>query len=345
MRWISSLFLLALTSMSYGWHTQISLNGGGYWRTRAVVLLDNPSDKPQIGVQVIIPIGKTLPNLPFEGRNANEIRVCDEQGNELRFDIRSQEGEPRRKGKLQRDDLLSFLADVPPKGSTKYFVYADNPLAWEVSDFIKTGLTNGSFEVGKGEPFDWERVHEDAQHQLFWVEGVAKTGKRSVQTVVSEGAEPTWVKFHQTHIPVTPKATYRFQGWVRAENVKGFAGWFVHVFSDKGEWLINRVMNSGGGTYDWTPVEFTFNAPENARWATVGTVLFGTGTAWFDDASFDLADKTKSALKVRVVTLETRNLAERLQPSDWLSEPEWDERVPINVHNFDAQTVTVLVFA
>jgi hypothetical protein len=49
-------------------------------------------------------------------------------------------------------------------------VYADNPKAWVVPDYLKTGLTNGSFEAGDKDPLDWERVEEDAQHRLFWVE-------------------------------------------------------------------------------------------------------------------------------------------------------------------------------
>jgi hypothetical protein len=211
-----------------------------------------------------------LPDLPFANKEAKAIRVCDERGRELKFDLRTPQGEVRRTGFLQAGDLLSFLAEVPAKGVARYFVYADNPKAWVVPDYLKTGLTNGSFEAGDKDPTDWERVEEDAQHRLFWVEGVARTGKRSVQTVVSEGAQPTWVKFHQTHIPLVPGMTYRFRGWVKAEKVKGFAGWFIHVFGEKGEWLINRVLNAGGGTYDWNSVEFTFTAPENARWATVG---------------------------------------------------------------------------
>jgi hypothetical protein len=259
--------------------------------------VENPSDKPQIGAPVTLRIGKSLPDLPFANKEAKAIRVCDERGRELKFDLRTPQGEVRRTGFLQAGDLLSFLAEVPAKGVARYFVYADNPKAWVVPDYLKTGLTNGSFEAGDKDPTDWERVEEDAQHRLFWVEGVARTGKRSVQTVVSEGAQPTWVKFHQTHIPLVPGMTYRFRGWVKAEKVKGFAGWFIHVFGEKGEWLINRVLNAGGGTYDWNSVEFTFTAPENARWATVGTVLFGTGIAWFDDASLEPADKFKQALR------------------------------------------------
>ncbi len=346
MKWHFVFFvLLFVCSSVFAWHGWLACDGGGYWRTRAVVTIENPSDKPQIGAPVTLRIGKSLPNLPFVNKEAKAIRVCDERGRELKFDLRTAQGEPRRIGFLQLGDTLSFLAEVPPKGVARYFVYADNPNAWTVPDFLKTGLTNGSFEVGGNDPTDWERVEEDAQHRLFWVEGVARTGKRSVQTIVSEGAPSTWVKFHQTHIPIVPGLTYRFRGWVKAENVKGFAGWFVHVFGETGEWLINRVLNAGGGTYEWRPVEFTFTAPENTRWATVGTVLFGTGVAWFDDAFFEPIDKTKQLLRARVATVETRLLTLRLDASPWESKRAWDKRVPLTVYNFDSQTAVTLVYA
>jgi len=345
MRWWLFFTFLPFVSVAGAWHGRLACDGGGYWRTRAVVIVENPSDKPQIGAPVTLRIGKSLPDLPFANKEAKAIRVCDERGRELKFDLRTPQGEVRRTGFLQAGDLLSFLAEVPAKGVARYFVYADNPKAWVVPDYLKTGLTNGSFEAGDKDPTDWERVEEDAQHRLFWVEGVARTGKRSVQTVVSEGAQPTWVKFHQTHIPLVPGMTYRFRGWVKAEKVKGFAGWFIHVFGEKGEWLINRVLNAGGGTYDWNSVEFTFTAPENARWATVGTVLFGTGIAWFDDASLEPADKFKQALRARVATVETRLLTLRVDASNWSEAQGWDKRVPLVVYNFENQTAVALVFA
>lgn len=337
--------LFAFLSVTFAWHGRLVCDGGCYWRTKAVVIVENPSDRPQIGAPVTLQIGKSLPALPFANKEAKSIRVCDERGRELKFDLRTPSGEVRRTGFLQLGDSLSFLGEVPPKGVARYFVYVDNPKAWVVPDFLKTGLTNGSFEAGESDPADWERWGEDSQHRLFWVEGMARTGRKSVQTVVDEKAAPTWVKFQQTHIPVVPGLTCRFRGWVKAEKVKGFAGWFIHVFSESGEWLINRVLNAGGGTYDWSSVEFTFTAPENARWATVGTALFGTGTAWFDDASFEHADKTKQMLRARVTTVESMVLTIRSSTSVWKGEKAWDKRVPLTVYNFENQTVVALVYA
>ncbi len=346
MRLVGLVALLGLLSLGAGaWHQRLAYDGGGYWQTRAIVVVRNLSDRPIVGIPLQLTIGTKLPDLPFAGKEARALRVCDGRGRELKFDLRSRQEVPRYEGRLQAGDTLAFFVEVPAKGQGRYFVYADNPQAWCAPETVKTKLTNGSFEVGENDPADWQRVEEDALHQLAWVEGIARTGKRSVQTRVAENAPPTWVKFHQTHIPVIPNTTYRLRGWVKAEKVKGTAGWFIHVFGERGEWLINQVLNAGDGTYDWRLVEWTFTTPEKGRWATVGTVLYGTGTAWFDDVSLEPATGESIPLQVQVVGIETQRLTPLLKPSLWTAAKGWQERVPLIVYHFGDQATEALVYA
>ncbi len=335
---------LALTP-AVAWHHPLAGDGGGYWQTRIVVEVSNSTDRPQTGVPITLTVGTALPSLPLAGKEVKALRVCDEAGRELLFDLRTADGLPRRSGKAQVGDRLAFFVALAPKSTARFFVYADNPKAWALPDFLRMALSNRSFEMGEDNPADWERVDEDAAHRLAWVTGVARTGKRSVQTVVAEGAPPTWVKFQQSRIPVIPNATYRLRGFVKAQDVKGSAGWFIHVFGEKGEWLINRVLNAGEGTYDWRPVEFTFTVPENGRWATVGTVLYGTGMAWFDDVTLEMLSDSLPSLSVKVVGVETMALTPHLQASAWLKGEGWRERVPLIVHHFDDRPTTALVYA
>ncbi len=339
------LLLGLLAAEAVAWHLRLAGDGGGFWQTRAVIVVTNQSAQPLRGAPVVLPIGSKLPSLPFAGKEAKAIRICDERGRELKFDLRTPDGLPRREGLLQAGDHLSFLAEVPAKSQARFFAYADNPHAWRLPDFLRTGLINGSFESGEKDPTDWERLEEDDAHQLAWVEGVARTGKRSVQTRVTENAPPTWVKFAQHHIPVTPNTTYRLLGWVKAEKVKGTAGWFIHVFGERGEWLINQVLNAGDGTYDWRPIEWTFTVPENGRWATVGTVLYGTGTAWFDDVSLEPLTKGEPILKTTVANVETISLTPLLKPSVWADAKIWRERVPIVVRHLGDTATEALVYA
>jgi len=92
MRWWLFFTFLPFVSVAGAWHGRLACDGGGYWRTRAVVIVENPSDKPQIGAPVTLRIGKSLPDLPFANKEAKAIRVCDERGRELKFDLRTTSG-------------------------------------------------------------------------------------------------------------------------------------------------------------------------------------------------------------------------------------------------------------
>ena len=306
----------------------LSYDGGGYWHRCLTVEVVNPSDHPLEGEFVEVIVGTDIP-LTDEGIKA--IRICDRDGRELLYDIRSAEGEPRRKGRLQNGDRLIFPVWVPAGGEARYLIYAHNPRAWPVPDFIKSGLINGGFEAGRDDPSEWIRVGEDESHHLYWTDETSHSGKRCVKCVVNPGAQPTWVKFYQRDIPLRPGVRYRFKGWVKAKNVKGKAGWYIHVFGDR-EWLINRVFSAGEGSYGWRPIEWQFTAPEGARIAHIGTVLYGTGAAWFDDAELEPVDR--SPLKARFVGEKSIELRSIKGERKW-AQGRWRWRVPIIVHNFE----------
>ena len=52
------------------------------------------------------------------------------------------------------------------------------------------------------------------------------------------------------------------------------------------------MLSGGAGTYGWKEVVAEFTAPAEADRADLGTVLYGTGTAWFDDVSLECLDRS-----------------------------------------------------
>ncbi len=342
MKGLRVLVIFALSAQAWGWDHSLSYPGGGYWRTLITVRVENVGPNPIAHYPISLVVG---PDLPLAGREVKALRIVTDRGEELMYDVITPDGAPRRSGLLQVGDRVSFLTSIPSRTDRRYYLYADNPSAWAPPEFARTSLISGGFEAGDRDPAGWERVDEDSQHRLYWVTEHARSGRRSVKTVVDPGAPPTWVKFHQTGIPAVEGRTYRFRGWVRAEGVTGVAGWFIHVFSEKGDWLVNRVLNAGEGTYDWRPVEWTLTIPQGGRIATVGTVLYGTGTAWFDDVSLDPIDPDPLHLKVTVVGTERVLLTERLSPPPRSAVSGWQERFPLIVHHFPSQPSHTLVFA
>ena len=43
--------------------------------------------------------------------------------------------------------------------------------------------------------------------------------------------------------------------WVKARNVVGDAGWYIHVGNEKNSMLISPMPQAGDGTFDWRQIE------------------------------------------------------------------------------------------
>ncbi|HOM16805.1 MAG TPA: DUF4091 domain-containing protein, partial [Thermoguttaceae bacterium] len=177
---------------------------------------------------------------------------------------------------------------------------------------------NGDVEQGEGDtPTGWVHDRPDSQHRTEWTTENPRSGRRCLKTVVADGAPPSWIATRQSNISVHPGGRYRFRAWVRAEGVKGYAGWYLHLGNSQQPMISAPMLNAGGGTYDWKQVELEFQVPAGADRLSLGTVLWGTGTAWFDLAELECLDMPGFELEVsRPERLRLQQLA---PPSDWPS--------------------------
>ena len=153
--------------------------------------------------------------------------------------------------------------------------------------------------------------------------------------MVADGAEPTWIATRQQGIPIVGGAKYAMRAWVKAENVKGYAGWYIHVGNAKKPMMIAPMLTAGKGTFDWKQVTAEFTAPADANLADLGTVLRGTGTAWFDNVTLEC--QQAGTLRARAGApngswpgLARRRLACAIAPNGLT----WDHRVLVRVFNF-----------
>ena len=274
------------------WHADLSYAGGGYWRCRVPVVVSNETGRDAQGRTVEVRVGREDGELDLAGQSVASLRVCDSLGGELLYDLIAADGAPRREGTLAEGDRLLFGVECTSGASVTYYVYAENPEAAAVPDFLGAAspFMNGSFEEGADAPRGWQPAESSDQHRLAWVEESPHSGRRCVRCVVAPGAVPNWVKWMQENVGVVPDADYRLEAWVKAKDAKGGVGWFVHVHGAK-PMVVNQVANAGEGTYDWKRVEIAFHTPPDAARATIGTMLHGAGTAWYDDAALVLLTK------------------------------------------------------
>lgn len=326
------------------WHQALYLGNDGYWRQRVPIVVTNPGPAAQAGLPVAIPVGAADGQVPLVGVPADGIRLCTESGTEFLWALTAPDGQPVRRGPVPVGSTLYVPADCPAGGQATLYLYFDNPAAWAVADFLvpARGLRNGGLEDGSGEaPAEWHHDSNDETHRTFWAAENPHTGKKCLKTVVADGAAETWIATRQRDIHIVGGGKYRLQAWVKAENVKGFAGWYIHVGNAQNSMIISPMLNAGPGTYDWKELSAEFTAPADADLADVGTVLRGTGTAWFDDVRLSLLDATVQAVSARALPPERIPLLQDLgADAPWPAGnagKDWDFRFPVHVMNLGAQ--------
>jgi hypothetical protein len=348
MKRMAYLFVLVATAVwaAPAWHQGLYLGNEGIWRQRFPIVINNPGPRALAGDVVGIPVGGAEGQAPLEGLLADGLRLCSEAGTEFLWAVVAADGQPVRRGPVPAGSTLFVPAECPAGGQATIYLYADNPAAWAVPDFLSplTGLRNGGMEEGSGEaPAEWHHDANDATHRTAWVTEAPHAGRKCLKTVVAEGAEETWIATRQGDIGIVGGSRYRMQAWVRAENVRGYAGWYIHVGNGQNPMIISPMLSGGAGTYDWKEVTAEFAAPTDADRADLGTVLRGTGTAWFDDVTLTLLDKTAPQVTARALPVERIPLAHDVGAAapwpDGAGDEGWAYRLPVRVLNLSQQVL------
>ena len=335
---------LCASGATVRWHHDLAHANGGYWRMRVAVTVSNDTGQDAAGRPVEVRVGEGRGELPLVGQRVAALRVCNAEGAEMLWDLLARDGSPRREGALAEGDRLLFGVECATGAKAVYCAYADNPEALPVAEFLAAArpFENGGFEQGADTaPLHWREVETDDEHRMSWVAESPHGGKRCARCDVDAGAAPSWVKYVQEGVRVLPDADYRLEAWARAKDAKGRVGWFIHVHGDK-PMVVNKHQDLGEGTYDWRKVAVDFHTPPDGVSLTVGTVLRGTGTAWYDDATVTLLTKTAPPLRAVAGALERHALAVAPAPADWRVRGA-DHRAEIQVRNWQAEAARPLV--
>ncbi len=313
------------------WAAELTYSGGGYWTTRVPITVTAPARTPLEGLPVTITLSGADGTRSLMGKRVAGLRAVNENGAELVLGLETSGGILKRDGVLAQGDRISVPVAAGPGKTQRVYLYAGNPRAWLPPEwFGAAALANGGFEAGKSEPAAWRPAAVDAQHRMVRQQGGARSGKWCARCEVDPGAAPTWVKYQQGGIRVLPGEKYRFTGWVKARDVRGRVGWYVHVDGKRPQ-LVNK-SETWDGTFDWRMATIEFEVPPGGSVLSCGTLLHGSGTAWFDDARLE---KTTAAAQpeVRVGSAETLRLRRMPTPAAWRAGPDWRWRAEIMVRN------------
>lgn len=330
------------------WHHPLYLHWGGYWKSRVRVTYHNRGARDLAGYPVALPVvspgsfsAGAASGIPLAGRNIRDIRVCTADGTELLWAACDEDMVSFTEGTFPPKGWLVVPVTCPARGKTEFFVYFDNPEAIEVPDYFsaKPCPINCGVEKGEGEtPSGWQHDASGPDRRAYWSNENPHSGAKCLAIEVQPGSKPSWIATRQTGVAVVPGVRYRFRAWVRAENVEGYAGWYIHVGNAENPMMIAPTISGGGGTYDWKQVEAEFTAPEGATTASLGTVLWGTGRAWFDDVEWEMDPQ---ACEVVIHSPESSALAEVDETQAWPSSQEnhflGNQRLHLELLNFDTQ--------
>ena len=146
------------------WPPALYLANGGYWPERVAITITNASAEAVAGQ----PLAISIPM--FDGVRVESLRVSREDGVELSFDIRNAEGAPKHAGLFGAQDRLIVPVECTAGAATNIYVYAGNPKAWAVPDFLSgkaadTALSEPrglSFSVGLIERLDLKAASQIA---------------------------------------------------------------------------------------------------------------------------------------------------------------------------------------
>lgn len=263
--------LAASAGAAVDWHHPLYLGNGELWRQRVPVTMRNAGDADALGQPVTLAIGTAPGEADLEGLAAEAIRVCDADGVEMLYAIADAAGRAVETGPIPAGGTVTIPVECPAGATVTYYIYADNPAAWRVPDHWRSvgRLRNGGVEEGQGDtPDGWAHDTNDETHQTAWVTENPRSGTRCLKTTVAAGAEATWIATRQGGIQIVGGARYVMTAWVKAQDVVGFAGWYIHVGNDDNFMLISPMLDGGGGTYDWKQVRAEFTAPPRLTWLT-----------------------------------------------------------------------------
>lgn len=334
------LIFLVVAQPPAPWRHPLYLGNGEPWSRRVPIVVTNSSDRPIAGATVALKIGRGDGEADLVGADATALRVCNEKGDEMLFLVTAADGSSVPVGPIPAGAMLSIPVECAAHSQARYYAHFDNPRAWQVPEFwTSTGaLQNGGMEEGEGDaPRGWRHDDGDQKHRALWCSDTSHTGRRCLKTVVEPGAEPSWISTRQGNLRIVGGARYTMTAWVKAQDVVGEAGWYIHVGNAQNSMISSPMLLGGGGTYDWKQVRAEFTAPPDADVADLGTVLRGTGTAWFDDVALT-CEGGDARITARADPAERLQVRREGATRTWWRDParpavRWDYRAPIQVAN------------
>ncbi len=343
-----SVLFCTLISRAEPWNHNLWLGRGGLWESRVALTIDNPGTSRYEGTPIALRIGSAPGEIPLTGADPAALRVVNSDNIQLLFNLWQPDlSAPVKKGPLPAGAILALPLVCAPGASAGFTVYFNNRSAWALADSLteRPALPlNGDFELGDDAPAGWQISTLKPLHALTLSTEAPASGKRCIRQVAAPALEPSWSGYYRDGISVTPGAAGTIRVKVRTANLSGEAGWYVHIGNRQNSQMFNQQTTTREADRDWQELTLPFKVPEGAATLRTGSLLRGSGTAWFDDLRIE-CDQPVTAQPAVVITcsaVEQLTLQHTGIPSEWIAPPpgigEWNFRFPVNIAPSSATT-------
>lgn len=188
-------------------------------------------------------------------------------------------------------------------------------------------LVNGGFEeAGDGDlPAGWAINQARPDVSFRRVTDLKRTGQAALEISVGPSAPVNWYILRQRIDKLDKTARYELSGWIRVADIRDGPGGYLAVdfYRESGERISFVQTEILAKTDDWRRVAVSFSVPEQTAYMSVNCLLYGRGTAWFDDVE----------LRATPPSLNTRHAV----PRDKLHTS--DDQIPVFDPSFRLQRV------
>jgi hypothetical protein len=344
MKSIISFVILLVLSLNAAelWNHKLWLGNGGFWRSRFSVEVSNQSDQAIEGKIISVKVGDEHNEAPLTGVEASSLRVVNNRNTQLLFNIWQPDfSSTITDGEIPAGAILTLPLVCDASEKTSFTLYFDNPAAWKLADFLHILPDdlplNGDFELGSDLPLGWFKNEIKPPHRFNRTDESPYSGRFCLKQIADPALSQSWSGLYRTDIKVAPGAECELRVRVRTENLKGYAGWFVHVGNSTNGQMLNRHASIKKSETEWHELMISFTVPPDATIIRTGSLLRGSGTAWFDDLRFESDKPVHNAVKLKITTTPVEHLDIQIEGTEaaWIAPPpgieNWNMRFPINI--------------
>ncbi|MCX7598440.1 MAG: hypothetical protein N2512_06175, partial [Armatimonadetes bacterium] len=148
-------------------------------------------------------------------------------------------------------------------------------------------LANGGFEeAGEGDlPTGWVAGRPRPDVSFRRVTDLRRTGEAALEISVGPSAPVDWYIIRQRIENPDRTVRYDLSGWMRVADIRDGPGGYLAVdfYRENGERISFVQTEILAKTEDWRRVAVSFAVPDGTAYMSVNCLIYGRGTAWFDD--------------------------------------------------------------